>query len=62
LGGSGAPGVTAEYAQNLIGVFVVTFQVPADAQTGAAVPLIVSVLKDNGDTVRSKASSIPIAE
>lgn len=62
LGGSGAPGVTAEYAQNLIGVFIVTFQVPADAQTGAAVPLIVSVLKDNGQTVSSKASSIPIAQ
>jgi uncharacterized protein (TIGR03437 family) len=62
LGGSGAPGVTAEYAQNLIGVFIVTFQVPADAQTGAAVPLVVSVLKDNGQTVNSRASSIPIAQ
>ncbi len=62
LGGSGAPGVTAEYAQNLIGVFIVTFQVPNDAQTGAAVPLTVSVVTDNGTTVTSKASSIPIAQ
>ncbi len=62
LGGSGAPGVTAEYAQNLIGIFVVTFQVPADAQINDAVPLVVSVLKNTGEIASSKASSIPISE
>jgi uncharacterized protein (TIGR03437 family) len=61
LGGSGAPGVTAEYAQNLIGVFIVTFQVPADAQLGDAVPLVVSVMAD-GQNVSSRASSIPISD
>ncbi|MGE5569034.1 MAG: hypothetical protein ACM3S5_08365, partial [Rhodospirillales bacterium] len=62
LGGAGVAGVTAEYAQNLIGVFIVTFQVPPDAPTGDAVPVVVTVLKDNGEAVSSLPSSIPIAE
>ncbi len=62
LGGSGAPGVTAEYAQNQIGVFIVTFQVPADALIGDAVPLVVAVVTDKSERVDSRASSIPISD
>lgn len=62
LGDVGAPGVTAEYAQNLIGVFIVTFQVPTEAPIGDAVPVVVTVAKANGETVSSLPSSIPIAE
>lgn len=62
LGGSGTPGVTAEYAQNLIGVFIVTFQVPVDAQIGDSVPLVVTVVTDKNDRLDSKASTIPISD
>ena len=61
LNGAGVAGVTAEYARNLIGVFVVTFQIPSDVATGAAVPLEVDVRTDRGDIVAGSVSHIPIA-
>jgi len=60
LGGTPMGGVRAEYAENMIGIFVITFQIPSDQPTGAAVPLTVGVLTDRGATVTSAASQIAI--
>jgi uncharacterized protein (TIGR03437 family) len=60
LNGSGVAGVTAEYSRNLIGVFTVTFQIPSDVATGAAVPLEIDVRTDNGSIVTGAESHIPI--
>ena len=44
LAGSGVPVVSAEYAQNMIGVFVVAFQIPDNAPTGREVTLSMGVV------------------
>ncbi|MGO9095577.1 MAG: Ig-like domain-containing protein [Bryobacteraceae bacterium] len=55
-------GTTAEYAQNLIGVFVVSFQVPAPQNAAATVPISVTVTPLNGSPVTSLASNIPVSQ
>jgi len=59
LGGVGMGGVTAEYAENLIGIFVVSFQVPA-GQASGSIPIVAGVVTDKGNTVNSPASVISI--
>jgi uncharacterized protein (TIGR03437 family) len=60
LGGTPMGGVRAEYAENMVGIFVITFQIPSNQPTGAAVSLTVGVLTDQGATVTSLASRIAI--
>jgi uncharacterized protein (TIGR03437 family) len=60
LGGTPMGGVRAEYAENMIGIFVITFQIPSNQPTGAAVSLTVGVLTDQSATVTSLASRIAI--
>ncbi|MDX1983522.1 MAG: hypothetical protein SFV51_24835, partial [Bryobacteraceae bacterium] len=45
----GVPVLSAEYAQNLIGVYVVTFQIPADSGTGTALNLAVAADPGSGN-------------
>jgi uncharacterized protein (TIGR03437 family) len=52
--------VTAEYAKNLIGVFVVTFEVPEDAAAGPDVPLLLDVVEGSGDVHVGVPSRIPV--
>jgi uncharacterized protein (TIGR03437 family) len=61
LNNAGVTGTTAEYAQNLIGVFIVSFQIPAQ-NAAATVPITVSVTPLNGSTVTSLASHIPVSQ
>jgi uncharacterized protein (TIGR03437 family) len=58
VNGTVVPGAAAEYAQNLIGVFLVSFTVPN--QVGSAVPITVSVTSTGMPTVTSLVSHIPI--
>jgi uncharacterized protein (TIGR03437 family) len=60
LGGREVEGVTAEYGKNLIGVFVVTFQVPADAAAGLDVPLVLDLVEGAGTAHAGTPSRIPI--
>jgi uncharacterized protein (TIGR03437 family) len=63
IGGQGAGGVTAEYAQNMVGIWIVTFQVPDGItvdQNGLA-GLSVTVA-DMGKTYSSQTSRIPIGQ
>jgi len=63
IGGQGASGVTAEYAQNMVGIWIVTFQVPNSItvdQNGLA-SLSVTVA-DVGKTYSSQTSRIPIGQ
>ena len=48
VGGSGVPVVSAEYAQNMIGVFVVAIQIPDNAPTGREVTLSMGVVVAEG--------------
>jgi uncharacterized protein (TIGR03437 family) len=48
LGGADLGGVTAEYAENVIGIFVVTFQIPSTQAAGNAVELIIGAVTDKG--------------
>jgi uncharacterized protein (TIGR03437 family) len=59
VGGMGAGGVTASYAENLIGIFVVSFMVPAEAPSGAGVELTLSMAE--GDRMfTGKPSRLPV--
>jgi uncharacterized protein (TIGR03437 family) len=49
----------AEYAVNMIGVYVVAFELPADTTPGANRPLALAVVQD-GQLVFGNGSSIPI--
>jgi uncharacterized protein (TIGR03437 family) len=60
VGGQGASGVTAEYAQNMIGIFVVTFQVPSNPAVSNGVSTLSVAVVDNGQTYTSQTSAIPI--
>jgi uncharacterized protein (TIGR03437 family) len=60
LGGREVEGVTAEYGKNLIGVFVVTFQVPADAAAGPDVPLELSVVEGEAKVYAGPPSRLAI--
>jgi hypothetical protein len=61
LNNAGVTGTTAEFAQNLIGVFIVSFQIPAQ-NSSATVPITVSVTPLNGSTVTSLALNIPVSQ
>lgn len=52
--------VSAEYAQNMIGVYVVTFEVPADTRTGPEIPLDLVVQLPDGTTAQAPGSRIAI--
>lgn len=52
--------VSAEYGQNMIGVYVVTFEVPADARTGAEIPLDLLVQLPDGRTAQAPGSRIAV--
>jgi uncharacterized protein (TIGR03437 family) len=52
---------SAEYAQNLIGVFIVSFQIPAQ-NAAATIPITVTVTPLNGSPVTSLASHIPVSQ
>ncbi len=51
--------VGAKYAENLIGVYEVDFQIPSDAQTGNNIPFAVAVQQGN-NLVFGNPSMIPI--
>jgi uncharacterized protein (TIGR03437 family) len=73
LGADGSPGaslivgvnhhgarlISTEPAEAMPGVFDVAFEMPADAPSGADVPLSIGVLVD-GATVYSNKSSLPV--
>ncbi len=52
--------VSAEYAQNMIGVYVVTFEVPSDARTGVEIPLDLVVELPDGSRAQAPGSRIAI--
>jgi uncharacterized protein (TIGR03437 family) len=52
--------ITAEYAKNLIGVFVVTFRVPADAPGGAQVPLLLKMVESETKVHPGAPSRLPV--
>ena len=54
--------ISFRYAQNLIGIYLVTFQVPLDATPGASIPLTVGVTTSDGQTITSRPSRIPISQ
>jgi hypothetical protein len=58
LNDAGIPLGSAEYAENLIGVYVVTFTVPSDAIGGVQRNLVVAI--DSGGLIFSNASNIAI--
>ena len=51
---------TAEYMPGVIGVYMVTFTVPADAPLGSSIPLSFGVTGPNGTTVYSNTSNLAI--
>ncbi len=52
--------VSAEYAQNVIGVYIVTFELPADTLPGLERPLELVVQLPDGRTVEANASRFAI--
>lgn len=60
VGNAGVRVVSAEYAQNMIGVYVVTFEVPADARTGTEVALDLVVQLPDGRTAQAPGSRIAV--
>ena len=51
---------TAEYMPGVIGIYMVTFTVPADAPSGSSIPLSFGVTGPNGTTVYSNTSNLAI--
>lgn len=60
LNGQGVGAVNATYAENMIGLYIVEFQIPS-GQTGTGVPLIIGVV-ENGQQHNSQESQIPISQ
>jgi uncharacterized protein (TIGR03437 family) len=58
---AGVPGAVAEFAQNLIGVFIVSFQVPPQSPSGT-LPITVSVATNGLPTTTSVVSRIPVSQ
>ncbi|HYZ86108.1 MAG TPA: hypothetical protein VE621_16985, partial [Bryobacteraceae bacterium] len=56
----GAPLVSAEYAEGMIGVYVITFQIPSNAPAGSAIPLNMAAVAPDGQSVFSRDSNIAI--
>lgn len=52
--------ISAEYAQNMIGVYVVTFEIPADATASTDLPLSIAVIGPDQAPVYSNASRIAV--
>ena len=57
---AGVPLGTAEYMPGVIGIYMVTFTVPADAPLGSSIPLSFGVTGPNGTTVYSNTSNLAI--
>lgn len=55
----GVPVVSTEYAPNMIGVYIVTFTVPADTTPGANRPLAVAI-SSGGSLIFGNPSSLPV--
>lgn len=51
---------SAEYAEGLIGVYVLTFTVPANAPAGSAIPLNMAAVGPDGQSVFSRDTAIAI--
>jgi uncharacterized protein (TIGR03437 family) len=60
LNNGGVPLISAVYAQNMVGVYILTMQVPIDTQTGPAQPLGVVAFDAAGNTYFAQGSVIPI--
>jgi uncharacterized protein (TIGR03437 family) len=60
LNNGGVPLVSAQYAQNMVGVYVLTLQVPSDTQPGPAQPVGVVAYDSAGNTYFAQGSVIPI--
>jgi len=60
LANAGVRVVSAEYAQNMIGVYVITFEVPSDTRTGAEIPLDLVVELPDGSRAQAPGSRIAI--
>jgi uncharacterized protein (TIGR03437 family) len=58
----GTPFISAEYAPGLIGVYVITFQVPNTAPAGNAIPLNMALTGPDGQQIFSRDTSIAIAQ
>ena len=64
LGGTDLGGVTAEYAENVVGIFVVTFQIPSTQTVGNTVELVIGAVTDKGTgniPYKSQISHIAVA-
>jgi uncharacterized protein (TIGR03437 family) len=60
LGDKDLASVTATYARNGIGIYLVTFQIPSDQAASASVPLVIGVVKNDKTTAVSQTSHIAI--
>ena len=60
LNNGGVPLISAVYAQGMVGVYIMTMQVPIDTQTGPAQPLGVVAFDAAGNTYFAQGSVIPI--
>jgi uncharacterized protein (TIGR03437 family) len=60
LNNSGVPLISANYVEGLVGVYAVTFHVPATTATGAAQPLAVIAYDSAGHFYFSQGISIPV--
>jgi uncharacterized protein (TIGR03437 family) len=56
----GNPLVSAELLPGTVGVYVVTFEIPADTTSGMNQPLGLGVTDGNGQTVYANSTTIPI--
>ncbi len=60
LSNSGVPLVSATYAQGTAGVYLVTFQVPANSPTGSAQPFALVAYDSQSHTYFSQGISMPV--
>jgi uncharacterized protein (TIGR03437 family) len=60
LNGGGVPLISATYVQGSVGVYAVTFNVPANTATGSAEPLAVVAYDSAGNFYFSQSASIPV--
>jgi uncharacterized protein (TIGR03437 family) len=56
-GGGGAKVISARYSPDLIGIYEVAFQIPADVSTGSSVNLSVGIVPVGGSTVSNSVTS-----
>jgi uncharacterized protein (TIGR03437 family) len=60
LNNGGVRLIAAEYAPNLVGVYVITLQVPTDTQTGPYQPVGLFVQDTSGNLIGAQGTFIPI--